>query len=277
MGSCFRGRLLRSKNSYDIADPYSDTYSSRESYHRTVGDSNDWQLVYDGSRWTNERVGGASPPPEPAVMNGTVEPPSPVAKVRASPVKESPVNDEVENPADTSCDVETYEGIDLEYEADSVNGTWDSRPNHEAHEEMKQRASLVLEQRASNESVSAAGKQETTTSNTTQIEAGETNGDDRQSETQPLENGVDVASDQDAGEQTTSEVDAGDVHEQTTPEVRQRESWRPVASGEYSVRFDVPDSASGDSGDEERTNNRNSLTNEVEKNDNRANEAQSYH
>lgn len=267
MGSCFRGRLLRSKNSYDIADPYSDTYSSRESYHRTVGDSNAWQLVYDGTRWTNEPVGGGSD--SRTFLNGNADTPSPVVQVASSLVKESPPrSDEAADAANTSCDVEAYEGIDLEYEADSLTGTWDSRPNHEAHEEMKQRASLIIEQRNSSDSAAAAETHETTKQTETN---GETATGERENETQLLENGVDGASDQDAGEQTISEGDAGDVHEQTTPEVRQHESWRPVASGAYSVRFDVPDS--GDSDDEERTNNRNSLADVTEENDNRANEA----
>ncbi|KAK2187999.1 hypothetical protein NP493_147g01034 [Ridgeia piscesae] len=242
MGSCFRVRLLRSKNSYDIADPYSDTYSTRESYHRTSGDSSAWQLVYDGTRWTNEPVGGGSNSlPGSSGLNGTS---SPVVQAASSPVKASPpVSDEAAKAANTSYDVEGYEGIDLEYEADSLTGTWDSRPNHEAHEEMKQRASLILEQRSS----SGRAKTHETIK---QIETNDnTTTDDRENVTQPLENGVDGASDQDAGEQTTSD---GDAQEQTTPEVRQHESCRPVASGAYSVRFDVPDTA--DSDDEERTN-----------------------
>ena len=243
MGSCFRVRLLRSKNSYDIADPYSDTYTTRESYHRTSGDSNAWQLVYDGTRWTNEPVGGGSNSrPGSSGLNGTS---SPVVRAASSPVKASPpVSDEAAN---TSYDVEAYEGIDLEYEADSLTGTWDARPNNEAHEEMKLRASLILEQRSS-------GGRAETHETTKQIGTNnKTTTGDRENVTQPLENGVDGALDQDAGEQTTSEGDAGDAQEQTTPEVRQRESWRPVASGAYSVRFDVPDTADSDDG--ERTNN----------------------
>ncbi|KAK2178146.1 hypothetical protein NP493_560g01127 [Ridgeia piscesae] len=262
MASCFRVRLLRSKNSYDIADPYSDTYSSRESYHRTASDSSAWQLVYDGTRWTNEPVGGGSNSrPVSSGLNGSTETSSHVVPVASSPVKAlPPISDEAAEAANTSCDVEAYEGVDLEYEADSLTGTWDARPNHEAHEEMKQRASLILEQRSSSGTASDDG---TTKPNETNNKAGE-----RENETQPLENGVDGASDEDVG---TSERDAGDVHEQTTPEVRQHESWRPVPAGAYSVRFDVPDS--GDSDNEDRITNGHSLDGAAEESENRANEA----
>ena len=264
MGSCFRVRLLKSKNSYDIADPYSDTYSTRESYHQTTSDSSAWQLVYDGTRWTNEPVGaGRDSRPVSSGLNGNTETSSRVVPVAPSPVKAlPPVSDEAAEAANTSCDVEAYEGVDLEYEADSLTGTWDARPNHEAHEEMKQRASLILEQRSSSGSAADDG---TTRPNETNNEA---TTDERESDTQPLENGVDGASDEDAG---TSERDAGDVHEQTTPEVRQHESWRPVSSGAYSVRFDVPDT--GDSDNEDRINTGHSLDGAVEESENRANEA----
>ena len=277
MGSCFRGMLLKRKNSYNITDPYSHTYSTRESYHSTVGDTNDLQYVYDGTRWTNEPVTRGSQQPDIVVVNGTAESLSRTPQIIPSSVKKAPVSDDVTNHANTSSDVDDYQGVDLEYEADSLTGTWDARPNHEAHEEMKMRASMILEEIAtgSNDSLSSVGKHKTGNI-IKQSGADHRNGDrDGRHETKLLVNGVDMSSEPDSGEQTASEGDGDDVQEPTTPEVRQHEPWRPVPTGSYGVRFDVPDRL--DSDGEERTISRTSLDDVAEEDENRANEAQDHH
>ena len=272
MGSCFRGMLLKRKNSYDITDPYSHTYSTRESYHSTVGDTNDLRYVYDGTRWTNEPVVQGGQQPDAVAVNGTAESLSRTPQIIPSLDKESHVSDDVTKPANTSGDVGDYQGVDLEYEADSLTGTWDSRPNHEAHEEMKVRASMILEEAGSNDSLSSVGNHKPGNS-IKQTGTAHRNGEHAgRHETHLLENGVDVSSEPDSGERTASEGDGDDVQEPTTPEVRQHEPWRPIPTGAYSVRFDVPDRV--DSDGEERTISRASLEDVDEEDENGANGTQ---